>query len=58
MLRPLPGGAYKVTEAMIKDLIVIHVGEDEMKTLNEGVLRVIRGEEEFKIYEKEVKIND
>lgn len=38
--------------------VVIHAGEDEMKALNEGVLRVIRGEEEFKIYEKEVKIND
>lgn len=38
--------------------VIIHAGEDEMKALNEGTLRVIRGEEEFKIYEKEVKIND
>lgn len=38
--------------------IKIYPGEDEMKALNEGALRVIEGKEEAKIYENEVKIND
>ena len=36
----------------------LYPGEDEMKALNEGALRVLRGEEESKIYEKEVNVND
>ncbi|SET12248.1 butyrate kinase [Natronincola peptidivorans] len=38
--------------------VMIHPGEDEMKALNEGVLRVTTGNERFKIYEEEVNIND
>jgi len=34
--------------------IVVYPGEDEMSALNEGVLRIINGEEEAKIYENEV----
>lgn len=36
---------------------IIEPGEDEMKALNEGALRVFNKEEEAKIYEEEVKIN-
>jgi butyrate kinase len=45
----------------IKDMIeflgqvVIFPGEDEMSALNNGVLRIIQGEERPKIYEEEVK---
>lgn len=45
---------------IIKDMVefiaevVIYPGEDEMKALNEGVLRVLEGEEKEKIYENEV----
>lgn len=35
--------------------VIIKAGEDEMKALNEGVLRVLSGAEEPKIYEDEVK---
>lgn len=35
--------------------VIIKAGEDEMKALNEGFLRVNRGEEAAKIYENEVK---
>ena len=38
--------------------VVVYAGEDEMKALNEGVLRVLEGQEAAKIYENEVKIND
>ncbi|KAB3527187.1 butyrate kinase [Alkaliphilus serpentinus] len=38
--------------------VKIHAGEDEMKALNEGALRVLNGEEKAKIYENEVNIND
>ena len=38
--------------------VVIKAGEDEMEALNLGVLRVLNGEEQAKIYENEVKIND
>lgn len=38
--------------------IKIYPGEDEMKALNEGALRVLSGQEKAKIYEKEVEIND
>lgn len=38
--------------------VVVYPGEDEMKALNEGALRVIKGQEEAKIYENEVSIND
>lgn len=38
--------------------VMIYAGEDEMKALNEGVLRVLNREEKSKIYEKEVKIYD
>ncbi len=34
--------------------VIIKAGEDEMKALNEGVLRVLRGEEIAKIYDNEV----
>ena len=34
--------------------VVVYPGEDEMKALNEGVLRVLKGEENEKIYENEV----
>ena len=33
---------------------VVYPGEDEMSALNQGVLRVIKGEEKPKIYEDEV----
>lgn len=36
--------------------VIIEPGEDEMKALNEGVLRVIDKEETAKIYEQEVNI--
>ncbi|SHK18264.1 butyrate kinase [Paramaledivibacter caminithermalis] len=35
--------------------VILQPGEDEMRALNEGVLRVLSGEEEAKIYENEVK---
>lgn len=38
--------------------VVVFPGEDEMEALNEGALRVIEGEEEAKIYEDEVNLND
>ena len=38
--------------------VIIKAGEDEMEALNLGVLRVLNGEEQAKIYENEVKIND
>ncbi|WP_432666817.1 butyrate kinase [Wukongibacter baidiensis] len=34
--------------------VMLQPGEDEMRALNEGVLRVISGEEQAKIYEEEV----
>ncbi|WP_026476485.1 butyrate kinase [Alkaliphilus transvaalensis] len=49
---------------MIKEMtgfiapVIVYPGEDEMKALNEGALRVINGEEKAKIYENEVAIND
>ncbi len=36
----------------------VHPGEDEMKALNEGAARVLNREEESKIYEEEVNVND
>jgi len=36
----------------------VHPGEDEMQALNEGALRVLMEEEEAKIYEEEVNVND
>ncbi len=38
--------------------VILKPGEDEMEALNEGVQRVLKGEETAKIYENEVKIND
>ncbi|WIV13313.1 butyrate kinase [Proteiniborus sp. MB09-C3] len=38
--------------------VVLYPGEDELKALNEGALRVLEGEEAEKIYENEVIIND
>ncbi|MCC5911852.1 MAG: butyrate kinase [Clostridiaceae bacterium] len=38
--------------------VIVHAGEDEMQALNEGALRVLKGEENYKIYEEEVKMND
>jgi Butyrate kinase len=35
--------------------IYVYPGEDEMKALNEGVLRVLNNEEQAKIYEEEVE---
>ncbi len=35
--------------------VLVKAGEDEMKALNEGYLRVVSGEEPAKIYENEVK---
>lgn len=35
--------------------IVVYPGEDEMDSLNKGVLRVLNGIESYKIYEEEVK---
>ena len=35
--------------------VILQPGEDEMRALNEGVLRVLKGEEEVKIYENEVE---
>lgn len=37
--------------------VIIYPGENEMEALNNGVLRVINGTEEEKIYEKEVVID-
>ncbi|MCR2043332.1 butyrate kinase [Anaerosalibacter massiliensis] len=34
--------------------VIVYPGEDEMKALNDGVLRVLNGEEKEKIYEDEV----
>ncbi|MTI68497.1 MAG: butyrate kinase [Firmicutes bacterium] len=47
-------------EKMVKFIapLTIYPGEDELEALNEGVLRVLGGQEEAKIYEKEVNIND
>ncbi len=58
----LTGGiAYsKMLTDYIKDMvgfiapIILQPGEDEMKALNEGVLRVLSREEQVKIYENEV----
>jgi butyrate kinase len=36
--------------------VYIELGEDEMRALNEGALRVINNEEVAKIYEYEVKL--
>lgn len=33
-------------------------GEDEMLALAQGALRIIKGEEKYKVYEEEVQIND
>lgn len=46
----------KITE-MISFMapVTVYPGEDEMIALNQGVRRVLEGEEEFKIYENEVK---
>lgn len=38
--------------------VIIQPGEDEMLALNEGVQRVLKGEEKAKIYEEEVKIRE
>lgn len=38
--------------------VIVYPGEDEMAALNQGGLRVIRGEEKARIYEDEVDIND
>ncbi|WP_200800524.1 butyrate kinase [Proteiniborus sp. DW1] len=38
--------------------VVLYPGEDELEALNEGVLRVLEGEEVEKIYENEVEISD
>lgn len=38
--------------------VVVYPGEDEMKALNEGVHRVLKGEEIPKKYEKEVDLHD
>lgn len=38
--------------------LIVKPGEDEMEALNQGVQRVLKGEEAAKIYEKEVEIND
>ncbi len=38
--------------------VIIKAGEDEMEALNLGVLRVLNGEEQAKIYENEVTFND
>lgn len=37
--------------------VVVYPGEDEMSALNNGVLRVLLGEEEAKVYEDEVIFN-
>lgn len=37
--------------------VIVYPGEDEMDALNKGALRIINGQEEAKIYEKEVNIN-
>jgi len=58
----LTGGvAYsKMLTDYVKDMVgfiapvILQPGEDEMRALNEGVLRVLSGEEEAKIYENEV----
>jgi len=36
--------------------VIVYPGEDEMKALNQGALRVLSGKEESKIYEKEAAI--
>jgi len=36
--------------------VIVYPGEDEMKALNQGALRVLSGKEEAKIYEKEAAI--
>jgi butyrate kinase len=59
----LTGGvAYSkyLTEYIIEHVgfmapVIIKAGEDEMKALNEGVLRVLKGEEVAKIYDNEVE---
>lgn len=38
--------------------VILKPGEDEMEALNEGVQRVLNGDEQAKIYEEEVEIND
>ncbi|WP_352419271.1 butyrate kinase [Proteiniborus sp.] len=38
--------------------VVLYPGEDELEALNQGALRVLKGEEVEKIYENEVIIND
>ncbi|MBF4694356.1 butyrate kinase [Fusibacter sp. Q10-2] len=38
--------------------VILKPGEDEMEALNEGVQRVLSGEETAKIYEEEVVFND
>lgn len=37
--------------------VIVYPGEDEMDALNKGALRVLNGQEEAKIYEKEVNID-
>ena len=37
--------------------VIVKAGEDEMEALNLGVLRVLTGEENAKIYENEVSFN-
>ncbi|SKC35583.1 butyrate kinase [Maledivibacter halophilus] len=50
----------KILTDYIRDMVkfmapvILQPGEDEMRALNEGVLRVLSGEEEAKIYEYEV----
>lgn len=36
--------------------VIVYPGEDEMKALNQGALRVLNGKEEAKIYEREAAI--
>ncbi|EOC99640.1 butyrate kinase [Caldisalinibacter kiritimatiensis] len=54
----------KLLTEYIKDMvefiaqITIYPGGDEQEALNNGVLRVLEGKEEAKIYENEVKIDD
>ncbi|MBN4069955.1 MAG: butyrate kinase [Alkaliphilus sp.] len=62
----LTGGlahSKRLTEHIIERIgfiapVLVCAGEDEMKALNEGVLRVINREERSKIYEEEVKSCD
>jgi len=37
--------------------VIVKAGEDEMEALNLGVLRVLNGDENAKIYENEVSFN-